>query len=83
MHSCTFDVKDAKPFNEGINQLNLVELSLTNAKFTWIGQDKKKSRIDSAFINDIWANSRQWTLKALPRKNFDHRALLASMSDFN
>lgn len=44
MHSCTFDVKDAKPFNEGIDQLNLVELSLTNAKFTWIGQDNKKKQ---------------------------------------
>lgn len=57
--SCVFDAKDEKPFNAKINQSNLLELSLTNARFTWIGPDNKKSKIDRAFVNDVWTNSGQ------------------------
>lgn len=42
--SCNFNVRDAKLFIDWIKQLNLVELSLTNTKFTWIGPNNRKKR---------------------------------------
>lgn len=43
----------------------------------------KKNKIDRAFFNVVWENTRVWSLKPLPRKNSNHRGLLVSLSDFN
>ncbi|KAK1398242.1 hypothetical protein POM88_008105 [Heracleum sosnowskyi] len=36
----------------------------------------RKSKIDRGFVNLKWFDSAEWFLRALPRKNFDHRGLL-------
>lgn len=81
--ACNTSHRDSFLFNNWINQANLIELNIINAKYTWIGPAGKRSRLDRAFVNASWANLGYWKLKALPRKNSNHEKLLVFLSDFN
>ncbi|KAK1376201.1 hypothetical protein POM88_032394 [Heracleum sosnowskyi] len=63
-------------FNSWIEDSNLLEILLENANFNWIGPNGKKSKLDRALSNSEWPNQADWTLKALSRKNSDHRGIL-------
>lgn len=52
-----FDAKVSKHFNDWIDQSNLIELNISNARFTWVGPGSKRSRLDRAFINSVWAST--------------------------
>lgn len=67
---------DSTHFKLWIRQSNMEDLQLCNAKFTWIGPNGRRSRIDRAMVNVDWNDKGCWKLKALPRKNYDHRAFL-------
>lgn len=60
-----------------------MEVPLVNASFTWIRPAGKKSRLDRAFINSEWAKDGDWDLKALVRKNSDHRAIFLMNNKMN
>lgn len=58
-----------------------MEIQLLNAKFTWIGSQGKRSRLDRAFMNAEWYDKAEWSLISLPRKNSDHKGLILSLSE--
>lgn len=67
---------DYAKFNIRIRQLNLLDIQICNCKFTWIGPSGKISKLDRAMINAEWGKTGKWKLKALSRKNSDHRPIL-------
>lgn len=51
--ACNISHSDSFLFSNCINQVNLIELNIINAKFTWIGPAGKKSRLDRVFSNAL------------------------------
>ncbi|KAK1394179.1 hypothetical protein POM88_013235 [Heracleum sosnowskyi] len=49
--NCVVRKKCMKTFNRWINDHNLIEVPLSNAKFTWIGPHQKMSRLDRVLVN--------------------------------
>ncbi|TYH18627.1 hypothetical protein ES288_A05G287900v1 [Gossypium darwinii] len=50
--NCSGIENGAKEFGEFINRCNLVDLPLLGKKFTWIGPDSKRSRLDRFLIEE-------------------------------
>ncbi|KAK1364869.1 hypothetical protein POM88_040430 [Heracleum sosnowskyi] len=74
--NCSTRPREMREFNSWIEDSNLLEIPLENANFTWIGPNGKRSRLYRAFSNSEWPNLDDWNLKALSRKNSDHRGIL-------
>ncbi|KAK1370282.1 hypothetical protein POM88_036374 [Heracleum sosnowskyi] len=74
--NCNIRPREMREFNSWIEDSNLLEIPLENANFTWIGPNGKRSTLDRALSNSEWPNLADWTLKALSRKNSDHRGIL-------
>lgn len=81
--ACVGSKQEYVHFNQWVEDSNLHEVCLSNAKFTWIGPGLKKSRLDRAFINAEWARKGSWKLIATARKNSDHRGILLVDSNTN
>lgn len=54
----------------------MIDIQISNAKFTWIGPIGKRSKLDRALVNSEMAGKTNWNMRALPRKNSDHRGVL-------
>lgn len=74
--SCQGNSWDSEIFDKWITRSNLIDLQIDNCKFTWIGPNGKRSKLDRALVNANWAQLGNWRLQALPRKNSDHKPLL-------
>ncbi|KAK1370196.1 hypothetical protein POM88_036288 [Heracleum sosnowskyi] len=74
--NCNIRIREMRVFNSWIEDSNLLEIPLDNANFIWIGPNGKRSKLDRALSNSEWLSQTDWTLKALSRKNSDHRGIL-------
>ena len=52
--NCVYARHDMEAFNRMIDDGNLLEIEITNAKFTWFGPDGKKSKLDRVLVNTEW-----------------------------
>lgn len=74
--NCVYKRKDVEEFNEMIEDHNLLEISMTNGKYTWFGHDGKRSKLDRILVDVLWFKLTSWKVKALNRKHSDHKPLL-------
>lgn len=73
---CVYARVDVEEFNTMIEDLNLLEISMVNASFTWFGYEGKMSRLDRALVDLVWFEVDRWKVQALSKKHSDHKALL-------
>lgn len=50
-------------FNSWIHDHNLVEIQLSNAVFTWVGSQERRSRLDRALSSPNWFTLNNWSEK--------------------
>ena len=81
--NCEFRRIDTLEFNNFLLDCNLLEARVSNASFTWIGPDEKKSMLDRVFLNAEWFKGYTWQVKALCRKHSDHKPLLLFVEEEN
>lgn len=81
--NCLYRDLDSVEFNDFIIHNNLFDAKFINSPFTWYGRDGKCSKLDMVLLNRNWFDSGDWLLKALDRKNSDHRAILLSSKSTN
>lgn len=74
--NCVYARKDMEEFNAMIGDNNLFDIGMSNARYTWFGFDKKKSRLDRALVDVVWLKDDAWQVQALSKKHSDHKALL-------
>ena len=74
---------DCEDFDNWVRNLNLFDLKISNANFTWIGRQGKRSRLDRVVINSKLDSVCKWTIKATPWKNSDHRVLIFHQESIN
>lgn len=79
----SYRLLDSSALNKFIDHSNLMDLKISNASYTWIGPGNKISRLDRILINQKGSEIVDWIIKALPRKNSDHRGLLLSLDRDN
>lgn len=74
--NCVYARRDVADFNSMIDNNNLLDIGMLNAKFTWFGHGNKKSRLDRVLVDVTWAKCAEWKVQALSKKHSDHKALL-------
>ena len=80
---CTYNHRDMMILREFLQENSLIDIPLSNVKFTWYGPDNRKSRLDRAMLSINWNETGSWALRAYNRKNSDHRPILLSSRKFN
>lgn len=75
---CSYSRNDIQGFNRFIKNSNLLDLDMEDGSFTWFGPQGKCSKLDRFLINNIWAESGQWSVKALCRLTSDHKPIILS-----
>lgn len=73
---CLYARRDVDGFNKLIDNSNLMEMGMINARFTWFGYDGRQSKLDRALVNSSWFMKSEWIVKALPKKHSDHKPIL-------
>lgn len=73
---CIFSSRESEEFNSLVKGLNLLEVQMINARYTWFGAEGKKSKLDRALMNAEWCQTAQWEVLALCRKQSDHKPIL-------
>lgn len=81
--NCDGQREDMKILNRWISEENLMDLKISNANFTWIGRQGKRSRLDRAIINPKTSLSGNWKVTAVPRRNSDHKGLILQQEELN
>lgn len=71
--NCGSSRDDVGVLDNWLKEDNLVDLRLSNALFTWIGSQSKRSRIDRVIINQRIIFVGKWVASATPRKNSNRR----------
>ncbi|KAK8682058.1 hypothetical protein V6N13_054455 [Hibiscus sabdariffa] len=71
-------------FNTFIEKCNLVDVSLVGRKFTWIGPENKRSKLDRFLVDEEWFQAKEdLVLSGSNRNVSDHIAILLGNSSFN
>ncbi|KAK1361733.1 hypothetical protein POM88_046207 [Heracleum sosnowskyi] len=74
--NCEYRLRDSLGFNSLIKDQNLFDIKFLNTDFTWFDSKGKKSKLDRFLTNLNWYESGEWVVKALGRKQSDHKAII-------
>lgn len=74
--NCEYRKIETREFNDWISDCNLAEVHISNARYTWFGEESKKSKLDRVLVNYIWSVNRAWEVQSLSKKHSDHKPLL-------
>lgn len=81
--NCAYNKADSLLFLNFVKELELEEIPMVGAKFTWYGPACKKTKLDRILVNVTCLQVWEWKVQALNRMNSDHKPLLLCQNPLN